>query len=70
MIKKELSKKKIIEHDFLGNIQFPIRTQHIRQKKGDNSIKLKDEDILRIAKLLKENKLTLKEIAEKFDVST
>lgn len=58
------------EHDFLDNIQFPIRTQHIRQKKGDNSIKLKDEDILKIAKLLKENKLTLKEIAEKFDVST
>lgn len=57
------------DSSFLEDVTFPVRTQHIRQKKGENSIKLSDNDILKIVKLLKGNKLTFKEIAEKFNVS-
>lgn len=52
------------------NFTFPIRVKHIRQEKGVKSFKLTDKQLHSIAKLLKENKLTFKEIAEKFDVSS
>ena len=58
------------EYNFLGDIKFPIRTKHIRQKKGERSAKLTDSDILHIVTLLKENKLTLKQIGERYNVST
>lgn len=57
------------DHSFLKNVEFPIRTKHIRQNEGSYSLKLTDKNILDIVKLLKGNQLTFKEIAEKFNVS-
>lgn len=56
-------------HSFLKDITFPIRVKHIRSSEGDYSIKLSDDDVLKIVKLLKENKLTFSQIADKFNVS-
>ena len=57
------------DHSFLSDVKFPVRTEHIRQKEGDYSLKLSDKNILEIVSLLKENQLTFKQIANNFNVS-
>lgn len=52
------------------NLAFPIRVKHLRQEKGVKSFKLTENQLNSIVKLLKENKLTFKEIGEKFNVSS
>lgn len=40
-------------HSFLSDIDFPIRTKHIRQEKGSNSIKFSEKEIKEIVNLIK-----------------
>ena len=55
--------------NFLNDITFPIRTKHIRQEKGANSLKFTEKEILAIVKLIKNTDTPFTEIAEKFNTT-
>lgn len=58
------------DHSFLKNIEFPIRTKHIRQEKGNNSIKFTEKEIKKIVNLIKNTDIPFTEIALTYNTTS